>query len=363
MKKTGNKSNLRISYISLFVLLFIGIILFTLVISVYLRLYFSGQMSSGESGGQKKYSRHLMMIVDNSTDDFWQSVYEGALSEGDENDIYIELADKGMDADYGTAELLKIAISANVDGILIEPDGTKEVDELINKATKQGIPVVTLLKDAQNTARISYVGISYYNLGQQYAEQIINVIRAKRDLSANGYDTSVANGCEVMVLIDEDLNDSSRSIIYSTIQDVIRNRQDIKSRVSFKEVLIGEGSSFEVEENIRNIFLSEENLPNIIVCLDEICSECVYQALVDYNQVGNVELVAYYTGDSILSGIKKDIVFSTSGVDAKQIGGNAVLALSEYFDSGYASEYYSVDTFVVNRSNVSEYMGGANEED
>ena len=31
----------------------------------------------------------------------------------------------------------------------------------------------------------------------------------------------------------------------------------------------------------------------MLVCMDEVVTECVYQALVDYNQVGNVDVVGF----------------------------------------------------------------------
>lgn len=40
---------------------------------------------------------------------------------------------------------MKICMAAKVDGIIIEPDGSREVEMLINKATKFGMPVVTVI--------------------------------------------------------------------------------------------------------------------------------------------------------------------------------------------------------------------------
>ena len=51
----------------------------------------------------------------------------------------------------------------------------------------------------------------------------------------------------------------------------------------------------------------------MLVCMDEVVTECVYQALVDYNQVGNVDVVGFYYSDVILDGISKGIISSAIG--------------------------------------------------
>ena len=48
------------------------------------------------------------------------------------------------------------------------------------------------------------------------------------------------------------------------------------------------------------MFVNDENLPDVLVCMDEVVTECVYQALIDYNQVGNVKEMCIrdrYDGD------------------------------------------------------------------
>ena len=37
-------------------------------------------------------------------------------------------------------------------------------------------------------------------------------------------------------------------------------------------------------------------------------TECVYQALIDYNQVGNVKVIGFYYSDVILDAIDKEII-------------------------------------------------------
>ena len=64
----------------------------------------------------------------------------------------------------------------------------------------------------------------------------------------------------------------------------------------------------------------------MLVCMDEVVTECVYQALVDYNQVGNVDVVGFYYSDVILDGISKGIISSAIALDMDEIGRYSVNA-------------------------------------
>ena len=114
------------------------------------------------------------------------------------------------------------------------------------------------------------------------------------------------------------------------------------------------------EEFVRDIFVSEENLPDVLVCMDEVVTECVYQALVDYNQVGNVDVVGFYYSDVILDGISKGIISSAIALDMDEIGRYSVNALEEFSSLGHTSNYYSVGQHVITRSNVGAYRTEGN---
>lgn len=342
----------RRSYFLLMLLTIIMVVLVVIALGFYAKQLEAIDQIQEADRALGKYGRHFAMIVDDSGDEFWQGVYEGALKKAEESGAYLELMGSNLSIAYSSADLMKMAIASKVDGILIEPDGSDEMANLIDEAALSGIPVVTLLHDVAESKRVSYIGVSYYNLGQQYAEQIATIIKSKGIADDSDFN--------VMVLMDNDINDSSRTIVYSTIQDVLNSQKTIKGHVSMEARLIESGTAFSAEESIRNIFMSEKELPDIIVCLDETCSACVYQALVDYNQVGRVELVAYYTGATITSGISKNIIYSTTGVDTSKMGESGVEALKEYITTGFASDYYSVDTFIVDQKSIGSYVGGEN---
>ena len=120
-------------------------------------------------------------------------------------------------------------------------------------------------------------------------------------------------------------------------------------------VSVDNKNTFSVEESIRDIFMKEE-LPDIIICLNELTTTCVYQAVVDYNKVGTVNILGYYDSDTIIKGIDRNVIYATVSIDTMQMGKYCVEALSEYHELGYTSQYFTADIDLIRKGNVSRYL-------
>ena len=92
-------------------------------------------------------------------------------------DAYVELIAPEHGSSYTKADYLRIGIASQVDGIIVEADGSSEEQELIQEALEQDIPVVTVLTDDSSSARISFVGLNSYQLGNAYTEQILGLLQ------------------------------------------------------------------------------------------------------------------------------------------------------------------------------------------
>ena len=125
-----------------------------------------------------------------------------------------------------------------------------------------------------------------------------------------------------------------------------------------KDTVLEDGTysaEFDTEEFVRDMFVNDENLPDVLVCMDEVVTECVYQALIDYNQVGNVKVIGFYYSDVILDAIDKEIISSAIALDMDEIGRYSVNALDEYLSLGHSNNYYSVNQHVITKENTKDY--------
>jgi len=320
---------------------------FILLVTIGSMIFFRRNMLKStellEQADYKSYDAYYVMIPSDDTSAFWQSVYESARQAGEASGVYVEMLGNNLSTDYSREELLQIAIASGVDGIIVEADESRAVTGYLQEAEEKNIPVITVLGDNSQGIRKSFVGVSNYNFGREYGKQVLEIT-----------DKEIR---DVLVLMQADTEDASQNIIFSGIQETLQERQGITVRTA----AIESQGVFDTEESIRNLFLEEE-LPDVMICLDELTTTCVYQAVVDYNMVGGMDIIGYYDSETILRAIERNVVRATISIDTKEMGEACIEALNEYRSGGYVSEYFSVGTNLITSQNVREYLGGDEDE-
>ncbi len=282
------------------------------------------------------------MIANDKDTGMWRSVYESASREAEGKNAYVELLSPEQMTGYSQADCLRIGIASQVDGIILEADGSKEEQHLINEALKAGIPVVTVMTDDTATGRISFVGLNSYQMGSAYTEQISGMLKEKGNTS-------------VMFLSTSSSKTQETNLVYSQVKKELESQKKTGQYVNLTEYCVDSSADFDTEEFVRDMFVNDENLPDILVCMDEVVTECVYQALIDYNQVGNVKVIGFYYSDVILDAIDKGIISSAIALDMDEIGRYSVNALDEYLLYGHSNGYYSVGQHVITKDNTHDY--------
>jgi len=300
------------------------------------------------------YDKVYVMITDDPGADFWQSVYESAFKAGKKKNVYVEEFSQNFTRDYSKYELMEIAIASGVDGIIVSANESEEMTRLINQAAEHDIPVVTLYSDNTLADRLSFVGISNYNLGNEYAELIVDMVHKK---------VLNVNKIRVKVLVDANADDYGQNILLSAIQERIEKENlectEEHPMIEISTHAIEATNNFSVEESVRSMFmLRKTELPDIVVCLNEIDTTSLYQAVVDYNAVGMVNILGYYDSEAILKGIERDVIYATVSIDAAKMGEYCIDALSEYYEMGYTNQYFSTDISIIDKDNIYIYQGG-----
>ncbi|MBQ3794946.1 MAG: substrate-binding domain-containing protein [Butyrivibrio sp.] len=320
--------------------------------SLFFRFYKTDKVKQAEAAS---YDKYYVMITDNYKSDFWKSVYKGAKDKAKEENIYVDLLGEQLSKDYSVEELMEIATASKVDGIIVYANETLEMSQLINDAVAKGIPVVTLYGDCTRSDRISFVGVGGYSIGRMYGGQIIDIIKEKRREELLESETIADRSqVEITVLVSADSKDTGQNIIISGLQDVINQDNVTDSEFEVTIAAVDNTNSFSVEESIRDIFLGE-SVPDVIVCLNELSTVCTYQAVVDFNMVGEVSILGYYDSETIVNAIERGGIYSTISIEASQLGEYSVNALSDYYEFGNTSEYYLADVTLINRDNVASY--------
>ncbi|MBR5116261.1 MAG: substrate-binding domain-containing protein, partial [Lachnospiraceae bacterium] len=161
----------------------------------------------GQRASEESFRRHYAFVCENSQEDLYRAIYEAASERAAENRDYLELIGEDLTTDFSRDERMEIAVDAAVDGIIVMADETEEMTALIDRADAKGIPVITVGRDNTASARKSFVGFGFYDLGQSFAKQIL------RNVSDDPKD--------VLVLLSSDTEGSAQNIIFQGIRETI----------------------------------------------------------------------------------------------------------------------------------------------
>lgn len=279
------------------------------------------------------YEKHYVFVDDVTDSEFWNEVYIAARQRAEEDGIYLENIRESLNTNYSSEDLLRVAINSSVDGIIYASKSSEKVVELINEASEKGVGVVILHNDIEQSARQCFVGVNNYELGQIYASQIYELLDGEKK--------------NVRLLVSSDMSEGAANLVTLGIEDYLLKEITEEELPEIEIERIEAEDTFSVEEEIRKIFLSEDELPDIMLCLEGIYTQYVYQAVVDYNHVGDVAIIGYFLDKDILDAIDKKIIYSTVSVDTLEMGSSCIEALEEYNELGYTNSFLPISMEII----------------
>lgn len=341
MKKTGNRET---------VLILLGIFIVGFFVFFTNNFYKSVWKKSGleEAEESRVYESQYEMIVGSGKNEFWQAVYASAKKAAENHNAYLEFHASDMGTGYNEIDYMEISIAAGVDGIILEFNGEEALKKEIDKAEAAGIPVITIMNDAPDSKRQSFVGVNDYQMGQAYGEQVAALMDENTETA--------------LILLDSEKGDFEKGQIYSQINNVVMERKNGKNIKIQAQNLMPE-NKFDIEEAIRTIFQSPEGPPEILVCMDEVTTECAYQAMIDFNMVGEVKIIGYYVSDTIREAVDKGLIPVTCTLDTEKMGKDCIEALWEYRQEDRVNSYYNVEPEFVTRNELPEISRAENMEE
>lgn len=325
-------------------------------VAFFCAVYFSvkmKQVSETDARTYEIYDMHYAFIADDAEKEFWNEVYAAAVEEGEKENVYVERLGENLNVNYQTEDLLRIANNSSVDGIIFCGEDNEETVKLINEAVSKGIAVVSLRQDIEDSERQCFVGVNSYDLGLEYGKQIVELVEQEG-----------MQNPKICILADNTMSDSKQNLITFAIRDCFSEVWQGEENLPEMEIRkIDTSDAFSAEEAIRDIFMDSQNLPDIMVCLNSVYTQCTYQAAVDHNRVGEVKILGYYSTDAILDAVEKRIIYSTVQIDTQEMGSQCIRALTEYHESGYTSSYVPISTQVIGSEEARKLLQEAEVED
>ena len=293
-----------------------------------------------------EYPRLYAFIAEDPDSQLSNRIYREISEYAAEKECYVEMTGQNLSTSYSKADRLNIAISSKVDGIILEGDDSEETAMLIDKATANGIPVVTVLSDCEGSARKSFVGLNNYSLGSEYGSELVAIGEKNKKSPLN-----------VLILLDGD-DGNSDDIIHLAIQEFVTGRL-----ITLSSAVVDTSTPFSSEEGVMSVIDSLESIPDVIICLNDRTTESAIQCIVEKNLVGKTTILGYYDSETIRKAIDKGSVYATFAIETKTVARQCINALNEYNNTGFVSQYNPANYILINRGNLDSYDpdGGVDE--
>ena len=293
-----------------------------------------------------EYPRLYAFIAEDPDSQLSNRIYREISEYAAEKECYVEMTGQNLSTSYSKADRLNIAISSKVDGIILEGDDSEETAMLIDKATANGIPVVTVLSDCEGSARKSFVGLNNYSLGSEYGSELVAIGEKNKKSPLN-----------VLIFLDGD-DGNSDDIIHLAIQEFVTGRL-----ITLSSAVVDTSTPFSSEEGVMSVIDSLESIPDVIICLNDRTTESAIQCIVEKNLVGKTMILGYYDSETIRKAIDKGSVYATFAIETKTVARQCINALNEYNNTGFVSQYNPANYILINRGNLDSYDpdGGVDE--
>lgn len=287
----------------------------------------------------RSYDRHYLFVSSDESQ-MLQDIYDRTSDACEASGAYLEWCSKGAPENYTAAECIDISIAMKADGIIVYPDGSAGLEEAITRAYKEKIPVVTILRDLSSSGRVSYIGVSNYQKGEMYGGQLLSLMHKGEK--------------EVCLLTDAGDTENETQLLYTQMVQAIRNGAPSGKTMALRTERVDSRTDFDAEEVIRDILLGKER-PDILICQNIVQTECAIQALIEYNLVGDVQVIGYYVTESVLQALRQELIPVTITIDTQTLGEDSVQALDEYRELGRVSSYYNISLSGITPTTVDRY--------
>jgi ribose transport system substrate-binding protein len=311
------------------------LILMTIICIMSAFLFLIQREDTGVFISKPRY--HFYAIAQNSVDPFWKEVKHGIESAAKEYKVAVEFNAPRFNSPQEELKLLDIAVISKVDGIITHVSGGQDFTEVINRAYKNGIPVVTIENDNKESNRNTFVGTSSFQIGKAAAELMINATGGKANIA-------------VITSDDMEADVSTQNLKMNGFLSTIKNYSGMKVISTYTSKM----GILSAEEITQSIISGNESI-NAILTTSSVDTLGSAQLIVDRNKVGSITLVGYGDTEDILRYIRKGIIYGTVMSDPYKMGYESVKTLVDIMEKNNASTFIDTGVKVITLENIDEY--------
>lgn len=280
---------------------------------------------------------HFYVIAQNSVDPFWREVKQGIEDAAKQHNVVVEFNAPRFNNPQEELKYLDIAVISNVDGIITHVSSGFDFTKLINRAYRNGIPVVTIENDDKGSNRSAFIGTNSFLLGKEAAELMIEATGGKANIA-------------IIASSDFEPDVISQNIKINGFLTTIKEYPDMH----VKQIYTSKMGILSAEEITQDIVNNRPDI-NAILTMNTVDTLGSAQLIVDHNEVGNITLIGYGDTKNILRYIEKRVIYGTVMSDPYKMGFESLKALIDIKEGNSVSTFIDTGVKVITQENFYEY--------
>lgn len=135
-------------------------------------------LTSCETPYHQQEERYVF-VATNVNIPYWQEAQAGLLDASKQMGVKAEMAGPDKFDAQAEVQAFQTAVSSKPSGILVSVARPELMQDAINSAVAQGIPVITVDSDAPNSKRVMFVGTDNFRAGQESGKRMGELMKGK----------------------------------------------------------------------------------------------------------------------------------------------------------------------------------------
>ncbi len=255
----------------------------------------------------------IVLISQELDSPFWTEVERGAFEAAERLGASLEAWGTFGRNERDFLNNIEIAIASKVDGIIVQGLDTDEFTNLTKlKATKSGIPIITVANDVpvNDSLRRTYVGSDHYEAGSMIARQLLS------DMGFAG---------DVILMVSDRQEDFQR-LRLNGILAVLNNYGEIKTRI------VASGDARENVVQVTNQIMNEHPGAKAFIAVTASHASAIIQEIGKRYRVEDYYIYSFDDSPDTLALLRQGDIDALIAQSPADMGGESVRLMIEWLE-------------------------------
>jgi ribose transport system substrate-binding protein len=284
----------------------------------------------------RDYRYHFVLIAQATEESYLRQVYHGMAELIRREKVGMEFYGLNLADHQETKQVLEMAVLAQTDGILLATSHATDFQPLLTEAAVKKIPLVTLANALETAERVSFVGVTAYDLGFR---------------TGQAFQQAVSKPTAAALLINSNFSKASNSQYLKGFQQAIHPYP--KLRIGL--IVNSKGESISAEEQTQTILRDHPEI-QAIICSNPNDTLGVAKLVVDLNRVSQITIIGAGLTTEIANYLRRQVIRSVLADDPAALGAQGLAALLRLVDEPSGLETYQMPLYLIHAQNVDYYV-------